>query len=322
MESNKPKLLDLVYQKLKTKHYSQRTIESYINWIKDFILFHNKKHPAEMSESEIEAYLTHLAVHDNVATSTQNQALSALLFLYRDVLMLNPGFLNNFIKSVKNPRVPVVFSKEETKHVLAHLDGTYWLMANLMYGSGLRLMECVRLRVMDIDFERSTLTIFNGKGSKDRVTLLPSKLKPHLSDQIDRVKSLLEQGLKMGVKSIYLPNALEKRYTNAYRDLGWQYVFPAETLSTDPHTNQLRRHHLHESSVQKAVKSAVYKSGSNKKASCHTFRHSFATHLLENGTDIRTVQELMGHSDVRTTMIYTHVLNKNNQGVKSPLDFD
>ena len=174
MESNKPKLLDLVYQKLKTKHYSQRTIEAYINWIKDFILFHNKKHPSEMSETEIEAYLTHLAVHENVATSTQNQALSAILFLYRDVLLLNPGFLNNFIKSAKNPRVPVVFSKEETRNVLARLEGTHWIMANLMYGAGLRLMECVRLRVMDVDLERNTITIFNGKGAKDRITLLPA----------------------------------------------------------------------------------------------------------------------------------------------------
>lgn len=213
-----------------------------------------------------------------------------------------------------------MFSKDEIKSVLACLDGPHWLMANLMYGSGLRLMECVRLRIMDIDLDRKTLTIYNGKGAKDRATLLPEKLIPHFRKQIEHVEVLMEYGLRKGINGIYLPHLSEKRYPNAYRELGWQYLFPSDTLSSDKETGTVRRHHLHESSIQKAVKGAIKKAGILKRASCHTFRHSFATHLLENGIDIRTVQELMGHSDIRTTMIYTHVLNKSEMGIKSPLD--
>jgi len=316
----KPKLIEQLTSKMKTEHYSHRTIESYSAWIKDFIRFHKLQHPSEMDETDIEAYLSHLAVERRVSPSTQNQALAAIIYLFRNILDSELGFVENFTRSTKNPRVPAVFSKDEIKSVLACLDGPHWLMANLMYGSGLRLMECVRLRIMDIDLDRKTLTIYNGKGAKDRATLLPDKLIPHFRKQIEHVEVLMEYGLRKGINGIYLPHLSEKRYPNAFRELGWQYLFPSDTLTSDKETGTVRRHHLHESSIQKAVKGAIKKAGILKRASCHTFRHSFATHLLENGIDIRTVQELMGHSDIRTTMIYTHVLNKSEMGIKSPLD--
>lgn len=318
--ASKPKLLNQLSDHLKKNHYSTRTIERYLTWVKDFVKFHGLKHPSELDESDVEAYLTYLAVDRNVSPSTQNQALSAIIYLYKEVLHSDLGFVEHFTKSSKLPRIPSVFSKEEVKLVLSGLNGVYWLIASLMYGSGLRLMECLRMRVMDIDLERKTLTVFNGKGAKDRTSVLPEKLIPHLDKQISYVETLLHYGLKNGLNSIYLPYSVEKKYPNAYKELAWQYIFPSDELVTDHGTKTIRRYHIHESTVQKQIKNSIHKSGINKKASSHTFRHSFATHLLENGIDIRTIQELLGHSDVRTTMIYTHILNKSSIGIRSPLD--
>jgi len=273
-----------------------------------------------MGSAEIEAFLTHLAVDQNVAASTQNQALSALLFLYRDVLRKDLDFPIDSIRAKRPKRLPTVLTKEEVLRVIGGLSGTYLLMAKLLYGSGLRLMECVRLRVKDVDFAQRQIVVRDGKGMEDRVTMLPDSVVTPLQENLQRVKRLHEEDLAKGYGSVYLPFALERKYPNANREWIWQYVFPSNRLSKDPRTGIVRRHHIGESSLQKAVREAVRVAGINKRVSCHTFRHSFATHLLESGYDIRTVQELLGHKDVKTTMIYTHVLNRGGLAVRSPLD--
>lgn len=316
----KPKLLDQVRNLIRVKHYSIRTEEAYVNWIRRFILFHNKRHPNEMGEPEVSQFLTHLAVKGKVSASTQNQALSAVLFLYREVLKKDIGWLDDVERAKRPQRLPVVFTREETKAILAHLEGSKWLMANLLYGSGMRLMECIRLRVQDLDFEYNQIVIRDAKGQKDRVTMLPVSLKEPLNRHLEKVRAIHEKDLKEGFGEVYLPFALKRKYPNANQEWAWQYVFPASKHSGDPRTGIERRHHIAETVLQRGVKSAIRSVGITKNGSCHTFRHSFATHLLEAGYDIRTVQELLGHKDVSTTMIYTHVLNRGGKGVKSPLD--
>jgi len=315
-----PKLLDRVRWHLRVKHYSIRTEEAYTDWVRRFILFHRKRHPIDMGEQEIAAFLTHLAVDRHVAASTQNQALSALLFLYQEVLGRKLDFIGN-VERVRRPaKLPVVFTREEAQAVLARLKGDYRIMAGLLYGSGLRLMECVRLRVKDVDFGYNRITVRDGKGLRERVALLPNQVCPELRAHIERVKQLHRQDLARGGGKVYLPFGLRRKYPSAERAWAWQYVFPAAKISVDPRSHETRRHHVQEKNLQNAVKMAIRQAGIAKAASCHTFRHSFATHLLENGYDIRTVQELLGHKDVSTTMIYTHVLNKPGLGVRSPLD--
>ena len=316
----KPKLLDQVRNVIRYKHYSIRTEESYIHWIKKFIFFHEKRHPREMEVEEVSQFLTHLAVHDKVASSTQNQAFSAILFLYRHVLKKELGMLENVTRAKRPPRLPVVFNKDEVKSILIQLEGSKWLMANLLYGAGLRLRECLSLRVKDIDFAYKQIVVRDGKGNKDRVTVLPTIIIDNLKRHLQKTKILHERDLKTGFGSVYLPYALERKYKNAGKSWAWQYVFPSSRLSIDPRSGIRRRHHASESILQKAIKKAMLQAGITKHGSCHTLRHSFATHLLETGYDIRTVQELLGHSDVRTTMIYTHVLNRGGKGVQSPGD--
>lgn len=316
-----PKLLDLVRETLRLKHYALRTEEAYVHWIRRFILFHNKRHPREMGIPEIRAFLAHLATEDHVAASTQTQALSALLFLYRQVLHqeLDPLDLDA-IRAQKPKRLPTVLTRVEVQRVLAQMTGIHLLMARLLYGSGLRLMECLRLRVKDVDFELHQITVRDGKGAQDRVTMLPESVIPALRDQLTHGRALHEQDLANGYGCVFLPDALERKYPNACKEWGWQYVFPSERISRDPRGEMLRRHHLDESGLQKAVRAAAKAAGIAKTVGPHTFRHSFATHLLEAHYDIRTVQELLGHKDVKTTMVYTHVLNRGPLAVKSPLD--
>lgn len=315
-----PRLLDRLRQALRSRHYSGRSEQSYCRWVRRFIFFHNVTHPDEMAEPEINAFLTHLAVKEKVSASTQNQALSALLFLYRYVLGREVGDLGEVIRARKPSRLPIVMTRDEVKAVLATLSGDKWLMSSLMYGAGLRLMECLRLRVQDIDFSRSEILVRNGKGAKDCVTMLPESLKGPLQDHLKRVRTIHKRDLADGWGRVQLPVALDRKYPNAPKDWRWQWVFPQQTRWRNRHTGEQARHHMDESLVQKAVKNAVLKAGLTKRATCHTFRHSFATHLLEAGYDIRTVQELLGHKDVSTTMIYTHVLNRGPSGVRSPMD--
>lgn len=318
--NRKPKLLDRLREAIRSRHYSPRTEQSYVQWVKRFVLFHDKKHPAEMGEAEINAFLTHLAVKENVSASTQNQALSALLFLYRHVIGREVGDLGEVIRARKPKRLPVVMTREEVKSVLQQLQGDKWLMASLMYGAGLRLMECLRLRVQDIDFSRSEIVVRDGKGAKDRITMLPESLKKPLGEHLKRVKVIHEKDLSDGWGRVQMPSALDRKYPNAPADWRWQWVFPQHNRWKNTKTGEEGRHHMNESLVQKAVKDVVTKAGLTKRTTCHTFRHSFATHLLEAGYDIRTVQELLGHKDVKTTMIYTHVLNRGPAGVRSPVD--
>jgi integron integrase len=315
-----PRLLDQVRDRIHTLHYSIRTEQSYIAWIKRFIFFNNKKHPKEMGKPEIEAFLTHLAVKRHVSASTQNQALNAILFLYRQVLNIDLPWLEDITRAKKPERLPVVLTVSEVKNLLALLDGVQGIVAQLLYGTGMRLMECLRLRIKDIDFERMEIIVRHGKGGKDRVTVLPGRLINTLHMHFEKVKVLHEQDLSNGFGCVYMPDGLARKYPAACKEWGWQYVFPSSKISVDPHTKRNARHHLHEQTIQRAIKSALRRANINKPASTHTLRHSFATHLLENGYDIRTVQELLGHKDVSTTMIYTHVLNKGGRGVKSPLD--
>jgi len=317
---NKPKLLDQVREKLRVKHYSIRTEQAYVDWIKRFIFFHQKRHPETMGNREVSEFLSHLATHRNVAASTQNQALSALVFLYQEVIGKEIGWLDDLERAKRPARLPVVLTQAEVRAVLAHLDGRHELMAKLLYGTGMRLMECARLRVKDVDFERGEIVVRDGKGGKDRITMLPRNVVEPLKNHLVKVRAIHEKDLAEGFGEVYLPFALERKYQNAAREWGWQYVFPASKRSIDPRSGKERRHHIDEKSLQRAVKSAVRASRIAKPATCHTFRHSFATHLLESGYDIRTVQELLGHKDVSTTMIYTHVLNKGGRGVRSPLD--
>jgi integron integrase len=315
-----PRLLEQVRNTIRMRHYSIRTEEAYLHWIKRFILFHGKRHPAEMGPAEVETFLTHLAVKGRVSASTQNQALNAIVFLYRAVLQRELGWLENIERAKKPVKRPVVFTHEEAQAILHRLEGVKWLMASLLYGAGLRLMECVRLRVKDVDFAYRQLTVRDGKGGKDRVTMLPVKLITPLRQHLIRVKALHDQDLREGFGRVYLPYALSRKYPNAETEFGWQYVFPSRKRSIDPRSGTIRRHHLDESILQRAVRQAIRGAGIYKTGNCHTFRHSFATHLLEDGYDIRTVQELLGHKDVNTTMIYTHVLNRGGRAVRSPVD--
>ncbi len=319
---NKPKLLDQVRDVIRRKHFSIRTEQSYVDWVRRFILFHNKRHPREMAEAEVTEFLTHLARDGGVAASTQNQALSALLFLYKQVLKQEIGWQEGVERAKRPARMPVVLTHDEVHKIFAHLHGTLRLMAGLLYGSGLRLMECVRLWVKDVDFGYVRIIVRDGKGAKDRVTMLPVNLAKSLERHLQKVKAQHEEDLEAGFGSVFLPNAIARKYPRAAKEWIWQYVFPSSRLSFDPRSPGAakQRHHIDETLLQDAVKKAVRTSGVNKPATCHRLRHSFATHLLENGYDIRTVQELLGHKDVSTTMIYTHVLNRPGIGVKSPLD--
>ena len=315
-----PRLLDQVRDRIRVLHYSIRTEAVYLDWIKRYIRHFGKRHPRELSAQHVEAFLSDLAVRGNVSASTQNQAKSALLFLYREVLGIDLPWLDGVTQAKVSRRLPVVLTVEEVQQVLAGMTGTVGLMGRLLYGTGMRLMECVRLRVKDIDFARLEILVRDGKGGKDRVTMLPKSLAAPLQAHLLNVRALHKEDLAQGYGDVYLPYALERKYPNAGREWGWQYVFPSVKLSLDPRSNKTRRHHLDEKGLQRAMKQAVRDAGLVKPATPHTLRHSFATHLLEGGYDIRTVQELLGHSDVSTTMIYTHVLNKGGRGVVSPLD--
>lgn len=301
---------------------AQRTERAYIGWIVRFIRANDRRHPRELGGPEVEAFLTGLAVQGQVASSTQNQALSALLFLYREVLNIELPWIDDIQRAKRPVRVPVVLTRAEVASVLDQLDGLHWLVASLLYGSGMRLLESLRLRVQDLDFARGEITVRNGKGGKDRRTMLPVSLREPLSAQLAESRRVHERDLRAGYGAVWLPNALARKYPNAAREWRWQYVFPATQRSVDHRQNVVRRHHLHESAVQRAVKRAVTSARLTKRATCHTLRHSFATHLLEGGYDIRTVQELLGHADVSTTQIYTHVLNQGPNAVRSPLDLD
>ena len=313
-------LLNQLRNTISAKHYSIRTEQAYVNWVNRFIRFHHKKHPELMGEPEITAFLNYLAVNRKVAASTQNQALSAILFLYNEVLKSDINHLDDVVRAKRPLKLPIVFSRTEVKKLLLHLEGAKWLMAALLYGSGLRLMECIRLRVKDIDFHYQQITVRDGKGQKDRVTVLSEKIVSPLRKHLQKVNLLHQIDLKKGLGEVYLPFALARKFPNANREFGWQYVFPAKKPTRDPRSGKIYRHHLDPSILQKTIKQSIRDVGIIKPGSCHTLRHSFATHLLENGYDIRTVQELLGHKDLRTTMIYTHVLQKGGKGVKSPLD--
>jgi integron integrase len=313
-------LLEQAQDVIRMKHYSIRTEDSYLPWIRRYIEFHHGRDPREMGPQDIEAFLTHLAVDLKVAASTQNVAFNALLFLYKEVLKEELDGPVNALRAKKPARLPTVMTKEETMRVIVAVPADHQLMVKLIYGSGLRLMECLRLRVKDIDFGNSQLIIRDGKGMKDRITILPDNLKPLLGEHLERVKLVHQNDLSEGYGRVYLPYALERKYPKASSEWGWQYVFPGKGRSKDPRTGEIRRHHIHENALQKAVQTAARLAGIDKHVSVHSFRHSFATHLLQANYDIRTVQELLGHKDVATTMIYTHVLNRPGISVKSPLD--
>ena len=318
--SSARKLLDQVRDVLRSRHYSIRTEQAYVDWIRRYILFHDKRHPRTLGAPELESFLTALAVERRVAASTQNQALAALLFLYRDVLNMELPWLDNITRARRPRRLPVVLTQEEVRAILAMSQGVEGLILSLLYGTGMRVMEGVRLRVKDLDFARGEILVREGKGGKDRVTVLPRRLADPLSEQVHRALLLHRLDLAEGFGNAYLPDALARKYGSAPREPRWQYVFPAASRSQDPRSNIVRRHHVDEQRVQRAMKAAVDKARIHKPATPHTLRHSFATHLIEAGYDIRTVQELLGHKDVSTTQIYTHVLNRGGRGVRSPLD--
>jgi len=316
-----PRLLDRVREAVRTPHYSLRTEEAYVGWTRRYVLFHKKRHPQEMGEAEINAFLTDLAVRLHVSASTQNQATSALLFLYRHLLGKPAGSLDGIVRARRPTRLPAVLTRSEVRRVLARMHGTPKIVAILLYGSGMRLLECLRLRVKDLDFAAGRIVVRDAKSRKDRRVPLPEKVRPALATWLSRVKALHERDLAEGFGAVWVPEALDRKYPACQRAWGWQWVFPAEHRSIDPRTQVERRHHLHESVLQRAVHQAVRDLEIGKPVNCHTFRHSFATHLLEQGYDIRTIQELLGHSDVRTTMIYTHVLNRSGgRGIQSPAD--
>lgn len=323
----KAKLLDQLREVLRVKHYSLRTEEAYVLWVRRFLKFHRDRlgswqHPRELGATEVGAFLNHLANAEHVAAATQNQALNAIVFLYGSVLNLELGEFGEVVRAQKPRRVPVVLSREEVGRLLGAMEGTGRLMAQLLYGTGLRLMELLRLRIMDVDFERHQIVVRGGKGDKDRVTMLPEKLQAELQRHLARVRLLHEQDLQAGFGEVYLPEALARKYPSAAKEWGRQWVFPARARSRDPRSGVVRRHHAPETGLQRAVKAALHLSGIAKPATCHTLRHSFATHLLESGYDIRTVQDLLGHKDVSTTQIYTHVMARPGLGVRSPLDGD
>lgn len=315
-----PKLLDQVRERIRTKHYSLRTEKAYVDWIRRFILFHGKRHPREMGATQVEAFLSWLAVERNVAANTQNQALSALLFLYREILEIELPWLDEVTRAKKPQRLPTVLTVAEVQRVLAVMEGTTALTARLLYGCGLRLLEALRLRVKDVDFDARQIVVRDGKGGKDRVTMLPDVLKAPLLAHLARRRALFDADLAAGQASVWLPDALAVKYPQAATQWGWQYVFVAARRSVDPRSGASQRHHLDEKLVQRHVRQAANAAGIDKPVTPHVFRHSFATHLLQAGYDIRTVQELLGHADVSTTMIYTHVLNRGGHGVVSPLD--
>jgi len=319
MARRRSPFLEEVRAAIRVRHYSLRTERSYVDWIVRFIHFHDRRHPRDMGEPEVAAFLSHLAVDRSVAASTQNQALNALVFLYKVVLRRPLGDLSEVPRAKRPERLPIVLTQEEVRRVLRRLDGHSWLCACLMYGSGLRLMETVRLRVKDLDFDHRAVVVRNGKGGKDRVVTLPDELIVPLERHLQSVRLTHEKDLNDGFGDVYLPHALARKYPSAGREWAWQYVFPARSRSVDPRSSLERRHHFDENALQRAVKRAVREAGIEKPASCHTLRHSFATHLLERGMDIRTVQEQLGHSDVRTTQIYTHVLKRGGAAVLSPL---
>lgn len=315
-----PRLLDQVRERICVLHYSRSTEKTYLHWIKFYIHFHHLRHPKDMGAPEVEAFLSHLATDRDVAAGTQNQAMHAILFLYKQVLGIDLPWLDGITRAKPSKRLPVVLTQGEAQRLLAATRGTPGLVVRLLYGTGMRLMEGLRLRVKDIDFERNQITIRGGKGDKDRVTMLPASIVPDLRAHIAQRRAWHDKDLALGKADVELPHALERKYPNAGREWGWQYIFAAADYSTDPRTGVIRRHHIHEKTIQRHVKDAARRAGIDKPAHPHTLRHSFATHLLEAGYDIRTVQELLGHSDVATTMIYTHVLNKGGRGVVSPLD--
>jgi integron integrase len=314
------RLLDQVRELIRIRHYSIRTEHAYVQWIRRFILFHGRRHPRELGATELTAFLSDLAVRRNVSASTQNQALHAILFLYRDVMQIKLPWLGEVQRAKRPQHLPVVFTRNEVKVLLAQLEGTPWLMAALTYGGGLRLLECLRLRIKDVDFHYRQLVIRDAKGQKDRITMLPASLIDPLRTHLARVRVLHEADLREGYGRVHLPYALATKYPNADREWGWQYVFPSSRRSVDPRSGAVRRHHAPQDCLQRAVRRAIRKADIVKQGSVHTLRHSFATHLLESGYDIRTVQELLGHVDVKTTMIYTHVLNRGGRGVISPID--
>jgi integron integrase len=314
-----PKLLTRVREAIRLRHMSPKTEKAYVHWIRQFIVFHGKRHPSEMAEAEVTEFLTHLATRRRVSASTQNQALSALLFLYRHLLDRDLGTLDA-VRARRRRRLPVVLTQGEVARVLAGMDGVPKLIAMLLYGSGLRLAECLHLRVKDLDFSYHQVTVRDGKGGKDRITMLPARIEVPLRRHLDGVRRLHDKDLRAGHGRVALPKALDRKYRNASTEWAWQYVFPSDVLSSDSEDGTLRRFHMSPRTVQKAVKAAVRRAGIAKPATCHTLRHSFATHLLGNGYDIRTLQELLGHRSVTTTMIYTHVLNRGGRGVQSPAD--
>jgi integron integrase len=316
----RPKLLDQVREAGRVRRFSPRTVDSYVYWIRQYILFHNKRHPTDMGEPEIAAFLSALANTRRLSATTQNVALCSVLFLYRHVLRRDVGLVNGVVWAKRPERLPAVFTRDECRRVLANLSGVEWLMASLLYGSGLRISECLELRVKDLDFERRQITVHDGKGAKDRVTTLPARLVVPLKEHLVWVQRMYRADLARGGGRVDLPDALGRKYPNAGRSWAWQWVFPNERTTRDPRTGELRRHRLYASLLQKAVKRAIHDAGITRHASAHTFRHSFATHLIEAGYDIRTVQELLGHRDVRTTQIYCHVLNRGGNAVRSPLD--
>ena len=314
------RLLDQLREVVRLKHYSIRTEEAYVDWVRRYVRHCGMRHPSECGAADVTAFLTHLAVDGRVAASTQNQARSALLFLYKEVLGSELPWLGN-VESAKRPaRLPVVLTVDETRRLLAHTNGTSGLVLRLLYGCGTRVMEALRLRVKDVDFGRREIVIREGKGIRDRVTMLPDSVREDLLKHIERVKRLHEQDLREGFGEVYLPHALARKYPTAAREWMWQYVFPSVRRSADPRSGAIRRHHADPQAIQRALRDALRRAGISKHATPHTLRHSFATHLIEQGYDIRTVQELLGHKDVSTTMIYTHVLNKGGRGVLSPLD--
>ena len=315
-----PRLLEQLRDAIRRKHYSYRTEQTYVHWAKRFIYFSGKRHPATLGEAEVTAFLNHLARERTVAAATQNQALSALLFLYKEVIGEALPWLADLERAKRPVRVPAVLTRDEVRRLLAAMRGSKWLMASLLYGAGLRLRECLKLRVKDVDFGYRQIVVRNGKGAKDRVTMLPRSVAVPLQAHLERVRRLHERDLARGYGDVELPDALSRKYPRAPYQWAWQFVFPSHKLSVDPRTGAIRRHHVYENFLIRGVKEAARAAGMAKHVTCHTLRHSFATHLLEGGYDIRTVQELLGHADVSTTMIYTHVLNRGGRGVASPLD--
>lgn len=317
---SRPGLFAVARERMRTRHLALRTEQAYLQWMRRYVAFHRRRHPRDLGATEVEQFLTYLAVHRKVSAATQSQALQALLFLYRHVLEIELPWLDNITRAASTRRMPVVLSRQEVHAILAHLEGTPWLVASLLYGSGLRLMEALRLRVKDLALERGELIVREAKGRKDRVTMFPAALETPLRAHLARLRSWYEEERRRQRPGVSLPTAVARKYPAAAAQWGWQYLFPAAGVCRDPYTRQVVRHHVHEKGIQRAVQAAVLSAGLSQPASCHTLRHCFATHLLEDGYDIRTVQELLGHSDLKTTMIYTHVMGKGAKGVRSPLD--